>query len=1006
MKKLFVLFLIVALAVSALVLVACDKHEYGDWIEEVPANCTEAGTVGHYHCSHCGKDFDRDYNEISDLTIDALGHDWQEQYVIPATCTADGSHVVKCSRCEETDTQTISMTEHTWSDWSVLEAPTAESGGKEIRTCEVCRHSEFRDIDSKGHDWGEWSYDVDGYHVRQCNDDDCDAQQRETCIYDNGTAFEATCTDGAYVLYTCELCSHQNESEHGNPLGHQYGDWVQTIVEDESKGHTHTHYRDCTRCGESSARQTGDCQLVGLENIDATCTSPAYTSTKCETCGAEHDEITSPATGHNLIYEKYGGLIQQHRQKCTKCDYVTEYVNCTITDDVEQATCTSPMHHHYNCSLCNYSFNPTEGYALGHSWQAPEFSGTGDEGQHQHTSVCARCGENKVEDCIIVETKEAPTCTTDGSITKVCKYCLHSEESAGDKSLGHQWANNGAYTYAYDNHHQRVCSVCQYKDIRECSNETEDFPATCTEKEKVVTRCTVCKKETSETKGEVYGHNWEVKYIDATTHKIQCSKCQQIEEKKHDWSKSNLCAQCKYDGLDYKILGINCSVTGDSRVPNAKAIVIPATHKELNGQGGYETTEYTVNEIGSNAFTYHKNMESVSIPSSVAIIGSSAFSTCQKLVTVTIDGDGLTTIKEMAFIGCQSLSEFTYWPKSLTYIEQYAFENCTSLTNIDLGEEVVDIGFKAFSNTGYVNDSKHWDNEDVLYIGNHLIKVHNEQNADGNYINATVEVRAGTLSIAAYAFSDCSGTTSITMPNSLKVVDKNAFLNCDNITSVTFHGTFAEWMAISFENDYASPLHNSNVIFSITDATDSITIPDGVTRIPAGTFRGTTITSVVIPASVTFIGEEAFENCLQLASVTFEGDKVSHIGKDAFTNSAYYNSLDHWDDGKVLYIGKYLIDAKDDLDGQYSVKSGTLLIADKAFVKCGKLTGVVINSELKYIGEGAFPLDGTMNFLQFADRSHRWFAGGAIFRSLAVTDDNLWKSYKYPHYGEWRRADA
>ena len=44
-------------------------HTYGTWKEEVAATETEFGTKGHYECSVCGKYFDKDGNEITDLII-------------------------------------------------------------------------------------------------------------------------------------------------------------------------------------------------------------------------------------------------------------------------------------------------------------------------------------------------------------------------------------------------------------------------------------------------------------------------------------------------------------------------------------------------------------------------------------------------------------------------------------------------------------------------------------------------------------------------------------------------------------------------------------------------------------------------------------------------------------------------------------------------------------------------------------------------------------------------
>jgi hypothetical protein len=43
--------------------IAAVGHNYGDWIAE-DFYCEEAGTVGHYHCDACGKDFDIDKNKL------------------------------------------------------------------------------------------------------------------------------------------------------------------------------------------------------------------------------------------------------------------------------------------------------------------------------------------------------------------------------------------------------------------------------------------------------------------------------------------------------------------------------------------------------------------------------------------------------------------------------------------------------------------------------------------------------------------------------------------------------------------------------------------------------------------------------------------------------------------------------------------------------------------------------------------------------------------------------
>ncbi|MGN0539011.1 MAG: leucine-rich repeat domain-containing protein [Candidatus Fimenecus sp.] len=116
-------------------------------------------------------------------------------------------------------------------------------------------------------------------------------------------------------------------------------------------------------------------------------------------------------------------------------------------------------------------------------------------------------------------------------------------------------------------------------------------------------------------------------------------------------------------------------------------------------------------------------------------------------------------------------------------------------------------------------------------------------------------------------------------------------------------------------------------------------------------------TNLAIPStldgySVTTIGDRAFEDCTSLASITIP-DSVTSIGLGAFDNTAYYNDATNWEND-VLYIGKYLIKAKDTISGDYVVKYGTKTIADHAFYDCISLASITIPNSVTSIGDGAF----------------------------------------------------
>ena len=82
-------------------------------------------------------------------------------------------------------------------------------------------------------------------------------------------------------------------------------------------------------------------------------------------------------------------------------------------------------------------------------------------------------------------------------------------------------------------------------------------------------------------------------------------------------------------------------------------------------------------DVGAFAST---GLTSVTIPSSVTIIGHSAFSSCTGLTSVTIPSS-VTSISEYAFERCTGLTSVTI-PSSVTSISKYAFSYCTGLTSV------------------------------------------------------------------------------------------------------------------------------------------------------------------------------------------------------------------------------------------------------------------------------------------------------------------------------------
>ena len=154
------------------------------------------------------------------------------------------------------------------------------------------------------------------------------------------------------------------------------------------------------------------------------------------------------------------------------------------------------------------------------------------------------------------------------------------------------------------------------------------------------------------------------------------------------------------------------------------------------------------------------------------------------------------------------------------------------------------------------------------------------------YMNRTRKV----TSIGKNAFNECTGLTSVTIPNSVTSIGGGTFANCSGLTSVTIPNSVTNIGNSAFY--YCSGLTSVTIGNSVTSIGDyafyfcsgltSVTIPNSVTSIGDYAFYFCSgLTSVTIGNSVTSIGDRAFQYCFGLTSVTIP-NSVTSIGYAAF----------------------------------------------------------------------------------------------------------------------------
>lgn len=136
-------------------------------------------------------------------------------------------------------------------------------------------------------------------------------------------------------------------------------------------------------------------------------------------------------------------------------------------------------------------------------------------------------------------------------------------------------------------------------------------------------------------------------------------------------------------GNEYK----NCKYLGNANNPYLVLVSVWDTG----------CSSYTIHEdtklIAPKAF-YNCNVENITIPDSVIMIGAYAFQNCYALTSVVI-GNGVTNIGNFAFDSCQSLTNLVIG-NNVTNIGQSAFACCSSLKSVVIPDSVKSIGEHAF----------------------------------------------------------------------------------------------------------------------------------------------------------------------------------------------------------------------------------------------------------------------------------------------------------------------
>ena len=283
-------------------------------------------------------------------------------------------------------------------------------------------------------------------------------------------------------------------------------------------------------------------------------------------------------------------------------------------------------------------------------------------------------------------------------------------------------------------------------------------------------------------------------------------------------------------------------------------------------------------------------------------------------IPAKIDGKSVTSIGYQAFSGCKSITSVTI-PSGVTDIDIRAFSGCENLTGITIPDGVTKIGESAFQDCAKL---------------------------------AGVTIPNSVVNIGWGAFGYCKSLDSITIPDSVNKIGGRAFMYCESLTKINVaseNKKYSSEKGVLFNKDKTKLICYPN---AKTDKTYSI--PDGVTNISADAFQNcVNLTSVTIPDSVTKIGSGAFMFCSGLTSVTIP-DGVTSIEDWTFCECTSLKNVKIPDN--VKSIGKYAFCECTSLKN-ITLPSKLQSIGNYAFAHCTGLIGITIPDSVNSIGDGA-----------------------------------------------------